>query len=230
MSSRDNKPRRLKIFAYLDKHPNPGTFTPVNFLANFPPLPSGCDTENYYHILGWPITERVERRLQCHFQHSRRRARKEKQDLVLVHFPGFRDFDRGLLELRGRARYKEIYDYDVVPLDCDDPENAPRMQIVTIWHTSPILSLYRPTHAVYLWLCAVLGCEPQWYIDPIPQVEWDIMNLLTYYPADPDLEFYMKDQWTAREWVDVTPEGNKDEERITSSAANDERTKRAGQD
>ncbi|KAI0669568.1 hypothetical protein C8Q78DRAFT_1040887 [Trametes maxima] len=228
-ASQDKKPRQLKIFKYLDEHPNPGTFTPVNFLADFPPLPSGCDTVNYYHILGWPITERVERRLQNHFRHSRRRARKEKQDLTLVHFPGFRDLDRGLLELRGRARYKDIYDYDVVPLDCDDPENAPRMQILTIWHTERILSLYRPTHAVYLWLCAVLGSEPQWYIDPIPQVEWDTMNLLTYCPEDPELEFYMKDQWIAREWVDVTSQEHKDGEGSASSVASEVAVARASQ-
>ncbi|KAI0669196.1 hypothetical protein C8Q78DRAFT_201053 [Trametes maxima] len=182
------------VYEILEDNPNPGRVMPPR-LASLPDFPPGCDLDKYYYVLGWP-KRAVKKRLKIHLRLSRKRAKAQGHyyPLQTAHAE-LPVFDRGILELRARARYNHIYDYDVVPVDCDDPEKAETTQIVTIYHTYPPHALYVPESRVYAWITSVLGQAPQWYKDPVPRNSGRGESWLEYGYAPPQFAYYLQEKW-----------------------------------
>ncbi|KAI0647718.1 hypothetical protein C8Q79DRAFT_924832 [Trametes meyenii] len=202
------------VYEILQVNPNPGRVMPPR-LAPLPDFPPGCDFDKYYYVLGWP-KRAVEKRLEIHLRHSRKRAEAQGHYYPLqTEHAELPVFDCGILELRARTRYNHIYDYDVVPVDCEDPEKAETMQIVTIYHTYPPHAQYRPEFMVYMWISTVFGQTPQWYKDPVPRDSGRGESWLEYGYAPPKFAYYLQETWQEYELVmNEAPQDESDEGKV----------------
>ncbi|KAI0771146.1 hypothetical protein BD413DRAFT_63135 [Trametes elegans] len=182
--------------AYLSRRfglwPQPPRQVPVVEQARFPEFPAGWlrPDHPWYYAIGWPTNDSwFQLRLKAFGNFSRRRAKDRQQPLKFLDYSDLSRFSKDLVELRARARFKHIYECNVVPLDCADPEKTEPFEILMLWHTSCETG-GPPPHLTYMWLYAILGSKPQWYIDPVPAKRWNQTPSFSCGLVVPEMEYY----------------------------------------